>query len=181
MMEISRTASVPPNNDRPSFLTLPAEIRNMIYGLLFERDGPVMIHNVRGYYAQKPVEPKGGSQSNINFDSDDDGEDEHGGPSEYEQYQVSLQAWLGMLEAEEEELRIFDHGLSSAFGLLKSCRQIYHESAGVLYGHNTFTLSRVSTRHDLSDFYGSEDHEESYHQLRYAPKWLRSLGSQYNC
>lgn len=39
-------------------------------------------------------------------------------------------------------------------------------------------VTRVPSRHDYSDLYGSED-DGLYHQLRYAPVWLRTLGTQY--
>jgi len=184
-MEIPQTASIPPNNDRPSFLTLPAEIRNMIYGLLFERDGPVMIHNVRGYYAQKPTPPE---RAEIEDKFNDEAEGIDTDTKEimrqkarktylldYQEYEDDLEKWNKKLEDEKEELKAFDHGLSTSLGLLKSCRQTYHEAASVLYGHNAFLITRVLLRHDcVEDGCG----DSSYHQLNYAPIWLRTLGKQ---
>lgn len=54
-MDIPKTASISADDDRASFLILPAEMRNMVYELLFECDGPLLIHNVLAYYATKPV------------------------------------------------------------------------------------------------------------------------------
>jgi hypothetical protein len=63
-------------------------------------------------------------------------------------HEKAMAKWNLTLEAEKEELRTFDHGLDQSFGLLKSCRQAYHEAASVLFGHNTFLITRVLSRHD---------------------------------
>ncbi|KAF2030561.1 hypothetical protein EK21DRAFT_88879 [Setomelanomma holmii] len=57
-MEIPKTTFAPSEHTVPSFLTLLPEVRNLVSELLFERVGPVMIHNVRAYYAQKPTAPE---------------------------------------------------------------------------------------------------------------------------
>jgi hypothetical protein len=71
----------------------------------------------------------------------------------------------------------FRHNFHEGITLLLSCRQLYHEAAGVLYSNNTFKISRVLDRHDDCDGYGLYDHE-NYVQVAYAPRWLTSLGSQ---
>jgi hypothetical protein len=72
-MDIPKTTSVPLDGDRGSFLTLPAEIRNIVYELLFERDGPVLVHNIAAYYAQKPLLPE---DDVIETDGYEDGREE---------------------------------------------------------------------------------------------------------
>jgi hypothetical protein len=74
-MEIPKTASVAADDDRPSFLTLPGEVRNMVYGFLYERDGPVLIHNVRAYYAPEPTLPEdqGDDVGNVDAPNSDPG------------------------------------------------------------------------------------------------------------
>lgn len=52
---IANTAAQPHDPNAPSFITtLPAEIRNAIYEILFKRDEPVLVHNVTAYHAQEP-------------------------------------------------------------------------------------------------------------------------------
>jgi hypothetical protein len=47
---IPKTTSGPANPNQPSFLmTLPPEIRNRIYELLFKRDEPVLLHDGEAY------------------------------------------------------------------------------------------------------------------------------------
>ncbi|KAI4953401.1 hypothetical protein J4E91_002248 [Alternaria rosae] len=47
-------------------------------------------------------------------------------------------------------------------GLLLSCRQIYHEAVGILYGQNTFFFSRFLEN-----------------QMHFTSKWLSTIGSHY--
>lgn len=68
-MKIPKTVSMSPDNDRPSFLTLLPEFRNLIYAVLSNRGTAMFIHNVREYYAQKPVPPQ-------RAEDEDDGVDE---------------------------------------------------------------------------------------------------------
>ncbi|KAH8723202.1 hypothetical protein GQ44DRAFT_728881 [Phaeosphaeriaceae sp. PMI808] len=68
----------------------------------------------------------------------------------------------------------FVHYFHLGLPLLLSCRQIYHESAWVLYGINKFIISRPLVGHDFT----SCDHLSEGSQLEYAPWWLSDLGSQ---
>lgn len=124
IMDISKATSVPPDPRLPSFLTLPAEICNSIYELLFTRENTVLLHNARDYSADTRPLANG-----------------------------------------EADLKRFDHGL---------CRQVYHEAVGVLYGQNSFTVSRLRTVHDFPEY--SEN--DTYNQTHFVPIWLQSLGSQ---
>jgi hypothetical protein len=70
-------------------------------------------------------------------------------------------------ETEDERIR---HDLAQGMALLQTCRQLYHESAGVLYGSNSFHFLRLLD---------ADDNE--HHKLHeYAPKLLSSMGSQYS-
>jgi hypothetical protein len=55
-MDIPKTPVIPPDPQRPLFLMLPPEIRNLVYELIFLRDAPVLLHDRRAYYAQKPTD-----------------------------------------------------------------------------------------------------------------------------
>ena len=169
-MEIPKTMSAPLVKGLPSFLDLPAEIRILVYEQLFKRGGPVLIHDVRAYYAQKP---RAAEHTLGLLDTGD-------GPTTSDRT-VPL-AWDEQLDSEKEELKSFDHGLDEGFGLLKSCRQIYRESAAVMYGDNKFVVSRVFKRHDYSEYNNDYSHfgVGTYQQLHYYPVWLRSLGTQHS-
>ena len=56
----------------------------------------------------------------------------------------------------------FRHGLSGCVGLLLSCRQVYHEAVGILYGQNHFMVSLCPSQ-----------------QANSTCKWLVSIGSNY--
>ena len=56
----------------------------------------------------------------------------------------------------------FRHGLSGCVGLLLSCRQVYHEAVGILYGQNHFMFSHCPKQ-----------------QITSTCKWLVSIGSNY--
>jgi len=58
--------------------------------------------------------------------------------------------------------RGFRHGLSGCVGLLLSCRQVYHEAAGIFYGQNHFMFSQCPRQ-----------------QANSTCKWLVSIGSNY--
>jgi hypothetical protein len=134
-----------------------------------------LIHNAE-ICDQKPEEPEPDS------DSSDD-ESETGGEdgarwSEYGEYRETLAKWEKRLEDEKDEVKAFTHHLPLGMGLLRSCRQLYHETIGILYFQNTFVISRVLTRHDNDDL-GPDCNCWEYNQLAYAPVRLRSLGSQF--
>jgi hypothetical protein len=174
-----------------------------VFELIFLRDSPVLLHDRRTYYAQKPTEPP---ELYVGSPEDDEevADDEHSeGSTESDEqmayderyksciyvhpkeayrrrcvgYQDSLTKWQDVLEAEEYQLQPFDHGFTDGFGLLGSCRQLYHEAADILYGNNAFIFSRTPSRHNVSHMQDSED-DCVYHQMRYASTWLRSVGTQ---
>ncbi|KAF2030525.1 hypothetical protein EK21DRAFT_111838 [Setomelanomma holmii] len=150
------TTSSPAIPDAPSFLTtLPPEIRNHVYEVLFKRDEPVLVHNKDAYHAKEPERDK--------WMSTDD-------------YMVDIRRFEKIYEEEMDSADEFRQVFHLELPLLLTCRQIYHESSGVFYGCNVFMLSRALNRHD-SDNDESHD-EEVYGQLDYAPKWVSKLGSQ---
>jgi hypothetical protein len=52
-IQIPKTVSSPADPSAPSFLsTLPPEIRNPIYEVLFKRDGEVLLHDAKAYRQQ---------------------------------------------------------------------------------------------------------------------------------
>lgn len=165
-MEIPKAASVPLDAQLPSFLTLPSEIRNQIYELLFLRDGPVYVHSLRAYHAGKPTESELDEYSmNETFRQDQD-------------YDARLDAGIPRVPEDRDDLKLFDHGLWRSLGLLKSCRQIYHEGVGVIYKNNSFVISCTQPAHASSGYYASSL-DKDYCPLHYAPTWLKSLGMQY--
>jgi hypothetical protein len=62
----------------------------------------------------------------------------------------------------------FDHGYTGYMSLLRTCRQLYHEAAGVLYGSNTFLFSCVPCPRV----------DESYCPTNSAATWFDAIGSQ---
>lgn len=156
MKQIPKACSAPADPSDPSFLTtLPPEIRNAVYEVLFKRNKPVLVHNVDAYYARESLKIE--STSHWLFEEEiEEGLDE-------------------MYDHDVDGNAEFRHNFHLALPLLDSCRQIYYESAGVFYGANTFVVSRALHRHDI------QDHEHSpYCQIIFAPKWLSQLGSQYS-
>lgn len=171
-----KTTSNAADAGAPSFLTtLPPEIRVMVYEILLWRDGPVLVHNVRAYYAQRPTGPeretdceesdRGADVNEVNYDVTheteeieipEDQEDHDRGASRphnnyrsrYKQYQTRLRKWFNQLESEQESLAEFDHDFSAGFALFKTCQQTYHGVADTLYRKNAFKISRVLSRHD---------------------------------
>jgi len=139
IIEIPKTTSGPADPRAPSILTtLPPEIRNRIYEYLLKRDGPVLPTD--GHADTKRLRQRvksiGREQA---IDSPDGGVELH----------------LGVGD--------FRHGFQDCTRLLLSCRQIYHEAVGILYGENIFLFSRA-----LSN------------QVWSASTWLSSIGSQYH-
>lgn len=124
--EIPKTASEPTNPDAPSFLThLPPEMRNAIYEVLFKRDKPVLVHNASVYHTDEPEQENSRDVSEFTermHHFDEVYEAEIGGDAEF-RYEFHL-----------------------ALPFFRSCRQIYHESAGVFYGSNKFVISRARYR-----------------------------------
>jgi hypothetical protein len=54
-IRIPKTDSNPAEPNSPSFLaTLPPELRNRVYEVLFRRNEPVLVHNTSVYHAREP-------------------------------------------------------------------------------------------------------------------------------
>ena len=151
---IPRTIFAPADPEEPSFrTTLPAELRNRIYEMLFKRDGLVLLHNTAAYYPKLPVlQPNSSTNSLIMGEFDSQFENNIAGRREF----------------------LYD----SQVALLLSCRQFYHESIGTLYGQNKFIFSRALHRYDHAAGDRSLEYKNSeYQPLVYAPQWLSSIGS----
>ncbi|KAI4680341.1 uncharacterized protein J4E84_007989 [Alternaria hordeiaustralica] len=138
VLEIPKTTSGPADPRAPSILTtLPPEIRNRIYEYIFKRDRPVLLH------------------------------DGHARLSELRQglswiAQDQADPLLGGIVERNVQREDFHHDFDGYVGLLLSCRQVYHEAVGILYGGNTFLFSRALTNH-----------------LKSACGWLTDIGSHY--
>ena len=144
----------------PAFVTtFSAEVRNTIYKVFFKHDEPVLLHNTDEYHPGYP------SQSKYN---------------NHEYYTDDLKVTEDIFESGIGLDGEFKHGFQHGLPILLCCRQMYHEGASVLYGQNTFVISRALHRHDHSfEGLGEEaDYDSNYNQLKYAPYWLSSIGSQ---
>jgi hypothetical protein len=141
-IQIPKTVSSPADPAAPSFLsTLPPEIRNRIYEVLFKRDGEVLLHDAKAYRQQIR---------------------EYLTAMGY-RYKDSM-----ALHACGENCN-YCHGFGGCVSLLRTCRQIYHEAVGVLYGSNAFRFSQLR----IPAKPGQYRHQE------YAPRMLASIGSQF--
>jgi hypothetical protein len=112
-----------PATEGPSFLTvLPAELRNEVYGSLLKRDEPIIYIGSRT--ADEPDFVSGLSDSEDDQDAS---------------------------ELTEEETAILcapTHDVGPSVALLLTCRQVYHEAVGILYGANDFLISSNLTTHN---------------------------------
>lgn len=155
-MQIPKRVSSPADPNEPSFLNLPAEIRNRIYELLFTRDEPVLLHNAKAYHAIPPQAPHHPYRNELTAAFDD----------EYEN--------------EIDQGQLFVHDFRTVTPALLVCRQVYAEAVGYLYNNNTFMFSRPLYRHDVRN--GEDDcvehDDESYFVTNYVAQWLQNLGSQ---
>ena len=173
-MEIPKTRSVPSDSLAPSFLTLPAEVRNSISEYVFVLPEPIYIHNADFYYDRKSYEP----YKIFPDDSSEDDRDMDWGPRT-RHFANSMEQWEERHYYLEREARIFRNETSLGLGLLKSCRQIYHETVSFLYSDNTFIVSSVGSRCDREEIKRCRVTDRNdYYQINYAPIWLASLGSQ---
>jgi len=157
-------------------MTLPAEIRNRINEYVFIRPEPILIHDADFNY----------NQGRYGCEIDGHRYCEAGAfDSEEQRYfagkrcRKSLREWETRSDAEKEHALLFRNEALLGIGLLKSCRQMYHETVSVLYSENTFVVSRVRDRVSSEIRKTCEiGNRRAYHQLSYTPKWLASLGSQ---
>jgi hypothetical protein len=202
-MAIPKGPSGPADDSVTSFVTLPAEIRNLIYEHLFVREKPVLLHNVDVFYAKKPDLYVARNPRPTVFDSDIFEWDEPDALYYADLYDCNK------LNARERNAvaafaEDFAHPFANILGLLRSCRQVHHEAVGVLYEQNTFTFTRASSRHDRGypdgvdsgDFYDTFNdslnrrpytrrtkddyfHDfKAYHQINYASQWPAAIGCQ---
>ncbi|KAH7086169.1 hypothetical protein FB567DRAFT_593121 [Paraphoma chrysanthemicola] len=132
----------------PSILTtLPPELRNRIYDFLYQRADPVLIHDSAA--CRKQI-------ASTSRHTQSQTEDESGPSADRT---LSLKGRpLGSC---------FGHGFNDCMGLLVTCRQIYHEAAGVLYKSNSFLFSCVWEYCD----------PDSYTPISSALTWIASIGS----
>jgi hypothetical protein len=152
-----KTASSPADPNAPSFLTtLPPEVRNTIYEVLFKRDKPVLLHNADTYYPEPPT------RSNYSC---------------LDNYTDALYTYDHIFRTNGGLDQEFKHDFHRSLPVLLCCRQVYHECAGVWYGSNTFIVSRALHRHDDILNYEDFHYDSAYHPIVFAPRWLRSLGS----
>jgi hypothetical protein len=85
-----------------------------------------------------------------------------------------------ILFEQERPIMLFEsrrkHSEFADFGLMRSCRQIYHEIVSIFYGRNTFAIHRAS----VGNVGGRSWRDSSgYPKVVCAQSWLHSLGSQY--
>ncbi|UPX13362.1 uncharacterized protein EKO05_0003872 [Ascochyta rabiei] len=94
-----------------------------------------------------------------------------------ERYEEELVCYDSVFARDMQEGQEFKHGFGCGISVLLSCRQIYHEFAGVLYGSNTFVITRALHCHDQND-YQHLHYPWQCSQFDYAPLWLAGLGCQ---
>jgi hypothetical protein len=149
-IQIPKTVSSPADPSAPSFLsTLPPEIRNPIYEVLFKRDGEVLLHDAKAY--------REGLRQALGIE----GACEYPGCGGDVNHNVDVES-----DAGDQGYR---HGFEKYIALLRTCRQIHHEAAGVLYGSNTFRFPHVciaGTRPQIPP-------------LEYPVRMLSSIGSHF--
>jgi hypothetical protein len=135
---IPRTVSRPSNPEEPSFITsLPPEIRNRIYDVLFKRDVPVMLYADPDAFRMQ---------------------------EQYECDSVFCSSRCGSY-----------HQFATSVNLFKTCRQVYTEAAGVLYGANHFIFDD-----DLSGHLNGYTHDHDHHH-KYAARWSSESGLNSHC
>lgn len=125
IIEITQSMSQPADPDAPSFLTtLPAEIRNAVYAILFKQDEPIEIMD----WGEQSRYPAWLEES----DDFDEEEDE-------------------LESAPYMERKTYDFHLG--LNLLETCRQVYWEAARVLYGANAFCATFPEHRHNKESYF----------------------------
>ena len=158
-MQMPKAASSPVDPEKASFLTkLPAEMRNIIYELLFKKDEPVLLHNTKAFHPKEPTQLEW---------------------PHAEDYSRHKRIYFETYEEDAGLDEEFSHNFCDGINLLLTCRQLHNEASGVLYSQNTFIISRVLGRHDFTDRYGPLQYDNlEYFPPMYAARWLSSLGSQ---
>jgi len=122
-IQIPKTMSTPADPSAPSPLTsLPPEMRNAVYEVLFKRDELVLIHNAEAYHSKPP------DRSECADDKD---------------FQPALAAFDRCYDSEIGYDTEFYHGFGLGIPLILACRQLCHEASRVFYKSNIFTISRA--------------------------------------
>jgi hypothetical protein len=89
--------------------------------------------------------------------------------------------WKAIVRREKKEAAEFKNDFSKSLGLLKSCRQVYHETAGI---QNVFVISRSRIRHNKdwkTPYFWQYDQDDlAYNQINLVPQWFLSIGAQYD-
>jgi hypothetical protein len=143
------------------------------------RPEPILIHNADYYYSQGPCGPDSKSSTAFDERPAHNNSMEHGYHSKNKRCNKNLESWGTRSDAEKDDAQLFKHEALLGVDLLKSCRQMYHETVSILYSKNTFVVSQVRGRHERSEI-RARDREDrrDCHQLSYPPMWLASLGAQ---
>lgn len=133
--------SRPQHAHEQSFLTMPPEVRNKVYELCFvPSEEFIIVDSLEHNY-----EPAWNCGYGAMYDS---------------RTEDSCGRWL-----RGEQFSAYKCDIPTA--LLRSCRQIYSESASLFYKRNTFVISVSQHRHN-----------PAFRQLRTLTRWIESIGSQ---
>ena len=163
---IPRIVSSPIDPQAPSLLTtLPPEIRNTVYELFFHRGKPVLLHDGKGY--RERLLRKLVGLPDPDWDS---GSSASGAGDEEEEVDFEQLAREINLELHTKDDK-FRHGFATCATLLRTCRQVYHEAAGVLYGSNSF---------EFPGFWENCGRAYQNHHYQYASRWLSDIGSHFS-
>ncbi|KAF2246650.1 hypothetical protein BU26DRAFT_567002 [Trematosphaeria pertusa] len=148
---IPRGTSHPEDPTAPSFLsTLPAEIRNEVYNLLFKRDEPIVVLD--------PEECREDLDCCLDADSETDDEETEGVGDATE---IKHQEWKypNLVERASDSI-------GHAIPFLRSCRQIYTEAVVILYSGNNFLVSVPF-----------HVHNQEMSQIQWSVSWLEEMGT----
>jgi hypothetical protein len=149
MSSINYIASTPANPNITSFLNLPAEIRNWVYGFNFHHSDPLYITATE---KDLITSFKGVADSNHVLTTSRDGAT-YSTPSIARAYQPGIQ-------------------------LLRVCRQIHHEVASMLYSNDFCIAKKFGTHptyHDTTGHYIDWMSTSWLHQIGHHKSFVRSL------
>jgi hypothetical protein len=138
-ISIRNGPSEPENAHKPSFLTsLPPELRIEVYKWLFERYEPIIYD---GQHRTKDREP----------------------------VFLEVLEMCGERLSEEElmSLQKPSHDIGPCIAMLRTCRQVYFEAAGIVYGANTFLIT-----------VNLQQHNDTMSQFNMTERFLDSLETQ---
>jgi len=134
-MEIPKTFSGPMNPGLPSMLDLLAELHELIYENLFQRDGDVLLHNrdAEFFHSRIRATPVENGVSILPVRSDESSPQPK--------------------DSDLARKTVFVYGVREGVQLLASCHQMYHEASPVLYGRNSFVFSHTLGQNYLYNKY----------------------------